>query len=109
EICALNTHLFGDNIGPSWQDYARAEDIADTCGASTFDVVGFEEIWDEDLFYGGDGADGIRPRAGFPFGFHGEAHDLDPLNSGLAIMSQHPLSDTDQVSWTECDGSLPTD
>jgi len=109
EIITLNTHLFGDVVGPSWQDYARADDIADFFGGSNPlpDVVGFQEIWDEDLFFGGDGANGIRPRSGYPYGDHGDLVSICPnlictVNSGLALMSKRPLASFQQVAWDEC-------
>jgi hypothetical protein len=105
EIITLNTHLAGDQwFMPSWQDYERADDIADFFGGPnpTPDVVGFQEIWDEDLFFGGDGANGIRPRSGYLYGDHGD--DGWPANSGCALMSKFPLADFVQVEWGDCSG-----
>jgi endonuclease/exonuclease/phosphatase family metal-dependent hydrolase len=104
EIITLNTHLFGDVVGPSWMDYERAEDIADFFGGMHPwpDVVGFQEIWDEDLFWGGDGAEGIWPASGYAYGEHGDETFGDPVNSGLALMSDYPLNDYAQVEWEDC-------
>lgn len=104
EIITLNTHLAGDEVFmPSWQDYQRADDIADFFGGANPrpDVVGFQEIWDEDLFFGGDGANGIRPRSGYPYGDHGDAEG-PTLNSGAALMSDYPLANFVQVEWDDC-------
>jgi hypothetical protein len=104
EVITLNTHLFGDVVGPSWQDYARADDIADSFGGANLspDVVGFQEIWDEDLFFGGDGANGILPRSGYPYGDHGDEERGHLLNSGVALMSLHALLDFVQGEWDDC-------
>ena len=104
-IITLNTHLAGDQwFMPSWQDYERADDIADFFGGPnpTPDVVGFQEIWDEDLFFGGDDANGIRPRSGYPYGDHGDEGTF--ANSGCALMSKFPLADFVQVEWDDCSG-----
>ncbi|MFQ5605191.1 MAG: endonuclease/exonuclease/phosphatase family protein [bacterium] len=108
EIIILNTHLAGDEVFmPSWQDYERADDIADFFGGPnpSPDVVGFQEIWDEDLFFGGDGANGIRPRSGYPHGDHGDIEG-DILNSGLALMSKYPLVGFAQVEYEEEAGTF---
>jgi hypothetical protein len=109
EIITLNTHLFGDVVGPSWQDYERADDIADFFGGANPlpDVVGFQEIWDEDLFFGGDGANGILPRSPYLYGDQGEETNCGTCgNSGLAIMSKYPLVFFTQVPFKYCDGFL---
>lgn len=108
DITTLNTHLFGDVVGPSWMDYERADDIADFFGDPNPwpDVVGFQEIWDEDLFFGGDGANGILPRSGYPYGDHGDDTFGNPVNSGLALMSDFPLNNFVQVEWDE-DSGIP--
>jgi endonuclease/exonuclease/phosphatase family metal-dependent hydrolase len=111
DIITLNTHLAGDQLGmPSWKDKARAYDIAHFFGGSNPrpDVVGFQEIWDEDLFFGGDGAAGILPMSGYPHGKHGwyPCLVMEPVpsgcrgaNSGLAVMSKHLLADFAQHSF----------
>jgi endonuclease/exonuclease/phosphatase family metal-dependent hydrolase len=102
-ILSLNTHLFGDLFAtPKWQDYERAHDIACYLRDSTTkpDLVGFQEIWDEDLFLGGDGAEGILNASGYyPNGYHGKRKDTHIGNSGLAMMSKLILNDCQQVSW----------
>jgi endonuclease/exonuclease/phosphatase family metal-dependent hydrolase len=111
DIITLNTHLAGDQLGmPSWEDKARAYDIAHFFGGSNPrpDVVGFQEIWDTDLFFGGDGTAGILPMSGYPYGKHGwyPCLVMEPVpsgcrgaNSGLAVMSKHPLTDFTQHSF----------
>jgi endonuclease/exonuclease/phosphatase family metal-dependent hydrolase len=108
EIITLNTHLFGDDPGPSWMDYERAEDVADFLSEPDVwpEVVGFQEIWDEDLFWGGDGAEGIWPASGYAYGEHGDEYFGEFMNSGLALMSDYPLSDFVQVEWEECSDFL---
>jgi len=103
EIITLNTHLAGDEtFMPSWQDYQRADNIADFFGDSnpSPDVVCFQEIWDEDLFFGGDGASGIRPRSGYLYGDHGQ-EEGPILNSGLGLMSNYPLNGFLQIEYEE--------
>lgn len=111
ELITLNTHLAGDQAGmPSWRDRARAYDIAHYFGGPNPkpDAVGFQEIWDEDLFFGGDGAAGILPRSGYPYGKHGRqtCTVTSPVpagchgaNSGLAIMSAYAISEFSQHSF----------
>jgi len=102
EIITLNTHLFGDSPGDSWKDKARAYDIAiklRDMGAKKPDVVGFQEIWDEDLFFGDDGVTlGIRLRSEYPYGDHGDI-GWPGGNSGLALTSLHPIDDFEQRSF----------
>ena len=111
-IITLNTHLAGDEVFmPSWVDCWRADDIADFIKAldPKPDVVAFQEIWDEDLFKGGDcdGAIGIRRRSGCTYGEHGE-EEGDIMNSGLALMSNYSLSGFAQVEWNAEGGDWPT-
>lgn len=108
DIITLNTHLAGDQVFmPSWKDKARAYDIAiqlRDMGPDKPDIVGFQEIWDEDLFFGGDGVTlGILRRSEYPHGGHGQRTDcLICANSGLAIMSRHLMMgywDWQQFFW----------
>ena len=102
EVLTLNTHLAGDQIAmPSWKDKARAYDIAHFFGNTNLwpDVVGFQEIWDEDLFFGGDGAAGILPMTGYFDGKHGSDNLGHGANSGLAIMSKYSLTNFAQFPW----------
>ncbi len=124
-VFTWNTHLAGDEAFlPSWLDYTRASEMGDylRLRRPQLDLVSLCEVWDEDLFLGGDGAQGIRPTAGYANGMHGTRVDnqsegcllipgIPPtvLNSGLAMMTDHPMSDTIQVSFGDCDGSCPTD
>lgn len=119
-ITTLNTHLFGDDPGPSWRDELRRDDIAADFVGSNVDIVGFQEIWDEDLFLGGDGQGaGLRAQAGYAHGYHGDNVGdggcfLPTLgNSGLAVMSRFPASSTSQASFGDegdlCVGCLVTD
>ncbi len=106
-VFTLNTHLFGDVVGPSWFDYARAEQIGRRMDLyrDRIDLVAFNEIWDEDLFWGGDGAVGIFPLSGYPRAMHGSATAVGEfVNSGLALMSRNPWSETIQVSFDDCFG-----
>jgi len=119
-MTTLKTHLFGDDPGPSWQDEPRRDDIAADFLGSNVDIVGFQEIWDEDLFWGGDDQGvGLIVQADYPFGYHGsEVGDggcVIPTvaNSGVAVMSRYPATFTDQNPYGEegeaCIGCLPTD
>lgn len=107
ELVTLNTHLCGDvHFCDSWRDKERAEDISfyirDTLKRSP-DVICFQEIWDDDVFLGDPGdweGEGIRRRAGYPYGKHGTANDcLGCWNSGLAIMSWHLMTNWAQLFW----------
>lgn len=74
ETITLNTHLFGDVVGPIGRDCERADDIADFVGGPNPlpEIVAFQEIWDEDLFLAVTGANGILPRSGYAYGNHGD-------------------------------------
>ena len=71
KITTVNTHLFGDlAIGDgTFEDDARAVDIGEICAASDWDVVAFQEIWDEDLFLGGPAPPARPGRNHAHFGF----------------------------------------
>ncbi len=102
DVLTLNTHLAGDVVGmPSWKDKARAYDIAHFFNNFNprIDIIGFQEIWDEDLFYGGDGAAGILPMSGYLTGKHGSLTGTRPGNSGLSLMSKYELSNYSQKSF----------
>lgn len=117
DIITLNTHLCGDvHLCTKWCPRERAEDISfyirDTLQWSP-DVVCFQEIWDDDLFLGDPGdweGEGILTWAGYRYGEHGTETDcLGCWNSGLAIMSQHPMAYWTQFFWGPaslgmCDG-----
>ena len=116
KIATLNTHLFGDELIPGilgfkWQDDNRAIDIAEICEASDWDVVAFQEIWDEDLFLGGDeNQDGILPMSGFSDGHHGDdkecsTYDFLCANSGLAMMSRQNMTNKKQEFFWDCSGN----
>jgi endonuclease/exonuclease/phosphatase family metal-dependent hydrolase len=120
-VFTWNTHLFGDYLLlPSWQDYQRAEEMGTYFARryNDLDLISLCEVWDEDLFLGGDGAVGMRPQSGyhnwmiFP--------DIKPgvvtcaiapspriLHSGLALMTKHPMSDLRRVHYEDCDGDCP--
>jgi hypothetical protein len=80
-VASYNTHLFGDNLVPTfggeiWEDDERAVDIGDWFAEHEpgFDLVGFQELWDGGLFVG-DAADdqtGIWPESGYAYGFQDE-------------------------------------
>jgi endonuclease/exonuclease/phosphatase family metal-dependent hydrolase len=108
DVITLNTHL--EVTTKKWKDKARAYDIAHFFGGSNPrpDVVGFQEIWDTELFFGGDDAAGILPMSGYPYGKHGwyPCVVMDPVpsgchgsHSGLAVMSKHELADFVQHSF----------
>ncbi len=114
DIITLNTHLAGTApVMPSYYDRLRANDIAQQLvqmAPNKPDVVAFQEIWDEDLFFGGgdngvgQNNEGLCQAAGYPYGRHGSAKwdwgDWDNvLNSGLALMSNYVLTDFEQVQW----------
>lgn len=115
EIITVNIHIAGDTIMPSWADCLRAGGIADFIKALVTkpDLVAFQELWDDDFFKGGD-CDGLeeilngqRPveilrDSEYPYGRHGKRvfAGLGLGNSGLAIMSEYPLSGWKQKEWT---------
>jgi endonuclease/exonuclease/phosphatase family metal-dependent hydrolase len=109
-VFTWNTHLFGDTVGASWQDYERAEDMANRLARprEQTDLVSLCEVWDEDLFFGGDGAKGIIPLSGYVHGVHGtRVGILEGLNSGLAMMCNFPLASPMQIDYEDCSGSVP--
>ena len=108
DLLTLNTHLAGDEtFFPSWKDYHRADDIADYFNKSNFrpDIVAFQELWDKDLFYGGNGANGIRPRSGYLYGLHGE-EEMPMMNSGLAVMNNLKFTTFQQIEWEDQGGGF---
>ncbi|MCH7702004.1 MAG: endonuclease/exonuclease/phosphatase family protein [Planctomycetes bacterium] len=108
KIATLNTHLFGDLIvsDGTWHDETRAVHIGEICAASDWDVVAFQEIWDDDLFFGYDGQPGIWPISGFPDDDHGTLLDcVGCINSGLAIMSRLNIDYFGQRFFSACDGN----
>lgn len=110
DILSLNTHLAGDIVFfPTWKDDLRADDIADFLGGPNPrpDIVAFQEIWDEGLFFGEDGANGIRPRSGYLFGVHGK-EEMPVMNSGLALMSDLSFTTFQQIEWNEQGSETPT-
>ena len=100
EILTLNTLLFGEATGPNWQDTQRAKDIGDIMNALNPDLVGLQEVWDpyrlSDLF-GRSGCDY------YEYGSYNNCHLVDTHNSGLALLSEYPLSNFAQVCWDDCD------
>lgn len=108
-VFTWNTHLFGDVVGPSWFDYTRSEQIGARMKLlhESIDLVAFNEIWDEDLFWGGDGAVGIFTLSGYERAMHGSAKQFGEfVNSGLAMMSRNPWSGTVQVGFDTCFGII---
>ncbi len=108
-VFTWNTHLFGDVVGPSWFDYTRAEQIGGRMNLlrASIDLVAFNEIWDEDLLFGDDGAVGIFPLSGYSEAMHGVSKVVGEfVNSGLAMMSRNPWSETFQESYDSCFGFI---
>ncbi len=107
-ILSYNTHLFGDEgagLFPRFADRARAAYIADMVRLENADVVGLQEVWDEEL------ADAIVQRAGYPYHYYNnDHHEVDDfLNSGLLLLSKYPLVNPsltfyqDEVSISDCE------
>lgn len=95
KVVTYNTHLFGDEgVGflPTFADRQRAGYIADMMKFENADVVGLQEVWDEEL------AQLIIERAGYPHAFYSNEHDEfdDFLNSGLLLLSKYPLLNVSQ-------------
>lgn len=108
EIITLNTHLYGDLIfgDGTFKDDTRAVDIADITAGFQANIVSFQEVWDEDLFWGGDGQTGILPHSGYGSGDHGSGTDcLGCINSGLATMSLHDMVGKEQHYFSDCPGN----
>lgn len=111
KVVTYNTHLFGDEVGGilRFADRARAASIADWIRLEDADVVGLQEVWDEEL------AAAIIQRAGYPHSFYSNEHDEsdDLLNSGLLLLSKHPLLNATQtfyraeVSISDCGAFSP--
>ncbi len=107
KVLTYNTHLFGPGVAPTFDDGRRAELIgeivAQTFAEEGLDVVGLTEVWDEDL------ADVIMQRVGSPeaSSFYGDAIDSGSLeNSGLLLLSRHPLTNRRQVFYHDESGFL---
>src|SRR5262249_13450571 len=81
-----------------------AEYIAESIKGEGADVVGLQEVWDVAL------AAAIIQRAGYPYYFYDNRREdiYDVLNSGLLLLSKHPISNVtetfyiDEVSPTGC-------
>lgn len=95
KVLTYNTHLFGDEGAgrfPQFADRARAAFIADRIRLEDADIVGLEEVWDDEL------KDIILERSGYPFHHYGGRKDdvYDVLNSGLLLLSKHPIINASQ-------------
>ncbi|HEY9432087.1 MAG TPA: endonuclease/exonuclease/phosphatase family protein [Blastocatellia bacterium] len=112
KVVTYNTHLFGDEGAgrfPTFADRARAAYIADWLRLEDADVIGLQEVWDEEL------ADAIVQRAGYQHHYYNNDHDEldDFLNSGLLLLSKYPLVNPsltfyrDEVSISDCVFSDP--
>jgi len=118
-IASLNTHLVGDTsalIGATWDYWAddqRAIDIANICAhpLNQWDFVALSEVWDEDFFC--DDCCGncepdtsvitpILDQSGYLEGRIGDDLHGDFLSSGLAVMSQYPISLFAQLDFQDC-------
>lgn len=112
KLAALNTHMAGDTIFPSWADDARTRDIADICKAKQWDFVGFSEIWDEDFFCesccedcnpDGSVTFPLLERSGYAYGTVGDTCSGDLIHSGLAVMSRvEPITFFQQYDFQDC-------
>lgn len=108
-----NTHLFG-NQGegqlPKFADPARADLFAEKVNEENADLVAFQEVWDPEL------ADAIIAKAGYPYRFYSRHYDdsVDFLNSGLLLLSKHPLINTsltyykDEANLKACAKAAPS-
>lgn len=122
-VLTWNTHLAGDELFlPSWLDYERAAEMGGNFAARRheIDLVSLCEVWDEELFVGEIGFAGIRLLSGYQNWIHGTRVDQQAewcfgvyfptvLNSGLAMMSDHAMHDPAQISFSDCEGSCPSD
>lgn len=99
KVVTFNTHLFGSFPLPVWQDQDRAIAIGNYLSQQRqngLDIAGLQEVWATDRW------DDIRTRAGFPgFGYGGRIDGAGTQNSGLAILSAHPISGGTQVSYND--------
>jgi endonuclease/exonuclease/phosphatase family metal-dependent hydrolase len=94
-VVSYNTHLFGDEVLgalPDWLDGIRAQRIATALRNENADVITLQEVWDPEFF------PVIRDGTAYPHGFYGNDHDgLDPLNSGLFVMSKSVIAGPSQA------------
>ena len=108
KVVTYNTHLFGDEGAgrfPTFADRARAAYIADWLQFEDADVIGLQEVWDEEL------KNVIVQRAGYLYPYYINDHDEldDFLNSGLLLLSKYPLVNPsltfyrDEVSISDCE------
>jgi endonuclease/exonuclease/phosphatase family metal-dependent hydrolase len=104
KVACYNTHLFGQNVIPGlprWEDPERAAYMDDIARTERADVFCFQEVWDPNLY----SLIAVSSVVDYPSGFYGGDRDAaNPLNSGLFTMSRHPLTNNQQVFYTEENG-----
>jgi len=94
KVLTYNTHLFGNAPAIKidyFKDPARALAIADKIIAADVDVSGLQEVWDPEL------ASAIINKVAntYPYSYYSnyieDEHFIPPINSGLLLLSKHPL------------------
>ncbi len=89
KVLTYNTHLFGDTLGPDFEDDRRAVQIADKISAEDADIVALQELWDGDL------VDKIISKIEDIYYYHwtGETDEIDDvLGAGLMLLSKYPIN-----------------
>ncbi len=94
KVLTYNVHLYGEEIFFGWftpdhRDWVRAKFIGDKIIEEDADVVGLQEVWDEDL------AEVIINRTAnrYPYHYYSTQEDelTDALNTGLLLLSKHRI------------------
>ncbi len=103
KVMSYNTHLFGAWPLPVWQDENRAIAMGvyfNQLRAQGLDLVGLQEVWSPDRWGNIWGLSLFPGRA-----YGGRIDSGNTQNSGLAVLSQHPISNFAQLSYSNDNGN----
>ena len=109
KILTYNTHLFGDELAgiETFADNTRSRRIAEQIVSENADIVGLVEVWDEERK---EAIDSIVNSDVFRYHlFYDNRTDelTDRLNSGLLLLSRHPIVNSDLIFYDDEEGCLP--
>ncbi|MCG3132709.1 MAG: hypothetical protein FLDDKLPJ_03575 [Phycisphaerae bacterium] len=102
-VISYNTHLWGDAlIGENCADDERAGYFGTLAHhentVEQTDVLGMQEIWDDDYAYQ------IQGDSNYSYRFFGNTHDGAIQHSGLLLLSRHELFNTAQTGYDDKEG-----